>query len=444
MIEEFRNYISANELFPHEARILLAVSGGIDSMVMTHLFLRCGFDFGIAHCNFRLRGDESDADELFVESFARKHALPFYKSRFSTEEYAAQKGLSIQMAARELRYAWFESIRDEEGFSFIALAHNLNDNIETFIINLVRGSGLAGFAGIRPKTGNLIRPLLFATRSEIAEYAEKYEVSFREDSSNADTKYVRNKIRHLIVPVLKEINPSFERTIDETIERVGEINEIYSGHIDRMRDVIIRPTRSGFAVKIKDIMSLSPLNTMIFELFRPYGITRPMISELIKLSGSRNGSQLITSGYRFIRNRDEILIRDTAGESASITSIEIHSLEELLAADIPGSFKVAACNEAFSMPEKPSQTYLSLNKLKFPLTIRRWRPGDGFCPLGMNKKKKLSDFFIDNKFSIPEKEEALVLESDGKIACILGIRTDNRYRITGSTTRCLIYEGPTA
>ncbi|MBE0676594.1 MAG: tRNA lysidine(34) synthetase TilS [Bacteroidales bacterium] len=438
MIEDFRKYISGNDLFsPHE-KILIAVSGGIDSMVMVHLFLRCGYEFGIAHCNFNLRGNESDEDEKFVRSFAERHDLPFYAVRFDTEAFATGRGLSIQMAARELRYTWFEELRKKHGYSVIALAHNLNDNIETFFINLIRGSGLSGFAGIRPKNDNLVRPLLFATRSSIKEYCEKYEVSFREDSSNASTKYVRNKIRHLIIPVLKEINPSFENTIEETISRVTEINEIYSGHISKIKGSLIQETKTGYVVPISEMLSLTPLNTMLFELFRSFGISRPMIPELIKLTASRNGSQLITSTHRFIRNRSEIIIDNPGTETE--TNLIFNSLEELVSGKLPGRFTVIKCDDDFSFPRETTSTCLSLNKLKFPVRVRNWKPGDVFYPLGMNKKKKLSDFFIDNKFSIPEKEAALVLESEGKIACILGIRTDHRFRITGSTTRCLVIE----
>lgn len=436
MVEEFRKYILNNELFMPDEKILLAVSGGIDSMVMVHLFLRCGFEFGIAHCNFKLRGDESDGDELFVEEFAVAHKIKFFSQQFNTERYAAERGLSIQMAARELRYEWFEDIRRKEGYYAIALAHNLNDNIETFLINLVRGSGLAGFAGISPKNDRLIRPILFAAREKIREYSDKYEIEFREDSSNADTKYIRNRIRHHIVPVFKEINPSFEQTIEETIARVTEISEIYSGHIARIRGALIKETNTGYSVNIQDILGLTPLNTMIFELFRIYGITRPMIQEFIKLTSASSGSHLMTSSHRFIRNREEILIDSPPSVSARHTLY--NDVDEIINDKSIGEVTVAVCDSHFTIPTEPFHTSISLNKLKFPVTARNWKPGDFFYPLGMNKKKKLSDFFIDNKFSIPQKEEVLVLESDGKIACIIGIRTDNRFRITKTTTKCLI------
>ncbi len=438
MVERFGKYLIENNLFTTEDKILLAVSGGIDSMVMTHLFMRLGFDFRIAHCNFSLRGEESDGDEAFVKEFANNHSIPFYSIRFDTKEIASSKGLSIQMAARELRYEWFEELRVENGLSYVALAHNLNDNIETFLINLIRGTGIAGLSGIKPKNQYLIRPLLFAPRSEIKEYSEKYEVTYREDSSNSDIKYTRNKIRHLIMPVLKEINPSFENTIEETIGRVTDINEIYSGQIASIKEKIIRENMSSLSVNISELTSLAPLNTILFELFRNYGISKPMIPELVKLTNSRNGSQLLTSTHRFIRNRDDIII-DTL-ETDDGLAITISSLDELLTGYLKDRIKVVTCNDDFQIPRSSSSTCLSLNKIKFPVTIRNWKPGDAFYPLGMKRKKKLSDFFIDNKFSIPQKEKALVMESDGKISCIIGIRTDNRFRITKSTTKCLIID----
>jgi tRNA(Ile)-lysidine synthase len=440
MTERFTRFIEDNDLFTAEDKVLLAVSGGIDSMVLAHLFVRQGFDFSIAHCNFNLRGTEADDDERFVRDYAENHRIKFFSKSFDTTGYASAKGLSIQMAARELRYRWFEELRSASGFAAIALAHNLNDNIETFLINLVRGTGIAGLAGIKPKNDYLVRPLLFASREEIREYCEKYEVKYREDSSNADTKYVRNKIRHLIVPVLREINPSFENTIEETISRVGDINEIYSGHISKIRKSLIRESKKSLSVRISDLMALSPLNTMIFELFRSFGLTRPMVPELIKLVTSRTGSHLNTSSYRFIRNRGEILIESIESDPESSLQLVFNSLDELLAGNFGAKIVQAACGEGFEIPRDTTSTCLSLNKLKFPVVIRNWKPGDIFYPLGMNKKKKLSDFFIDNKLSMPEKERVLVMESAGKICCIIGIRTDNRFRITRATTKCLIIE----
>lgn len=252
MFQEFRKYIKDNDLFKPSQRILLAVSGGIDSMVMTHLFLRIGTEIGIAHCNFNLRGSESDGDETFVENFASGHNLPFYCESFDTTGFSIEKSISIQMAARELRYRWFDEIRVKNGYDSVALAHNLNDNVETFIINLTRGTGIAGLTGMTPKHKTLIRPLLFASRLAITDYCKEQGIHFREDRSNEDIKYVRNRIRHSIIPVFREINPSFDHTISETAERLGEINEIVTGFISGIRK---RLTKKGITLQSSGLMS---------------------------------------------------------------------------------------------------------------------------------------------------------------------------------------------
>ena len=231
MLDEFKRYIAVHNLAKAGDKILVAVSGGVDSMVMTHLFLELGYNIGLAHCNFSLRGRESDSDEKLVIKYATDHNIPFFSTRFDTKTYARKKGLSVQMAARELRYSWFEDIRMNNGFDSVAVAHNLNDNIETLIINLVRGTGLTGLTGMRPRNNNIIRPMLFATREEIMLYCKDHEIIYREDKSNAETKYTRNKIRHRVIPVLKEINPSIEMTLSETAERFAGINDLVSEYI---------------------------------------------------------------------------------------------------------------------------------------------------------------------------------------------------------------------
>ncbi len=273
MLDDFAKYIEENHLFGKNDRILLAVSGGIDSMVMAHLFLAAGYKTGIAHCNFCLRPEESDKDEDLVRVFASENHIPFYPIRFETRAYARQHGISIQMAARELRYEWFEKIRTETGFDFIAVAHNLNDNIETLLINLTRGTGITGLTGMRPVSNRIVRPLLFATRRRIADYRDSQNVLFREDKSNAETKYTRNKIRHLVVPVLKEINPSVEETLNETAGRLAGINEIVSSYIGSLRDRISAVKDAEIIFRINELREYLQNSTVLFELFRPYGIT---------------------------------------------------------------------------------------------------------------------------------------------------------------------------
>jgi tRNA(Ile)-lysidine synthase len=436
MLEEFRRNITENSLPDTSGKLLLAVSGGIDSMVMAHLFLRCRSDIGIAHCNFRLRGAESDGDEAFVRRFAIKHDIPFHFIRFDTTGYAGEKGISIQMAARELRYRWFEEIRLQHGYDFIVLAHNMNDNIETFLINLTRGTGIAGLTGMKPRFNRIIRPLLFATRNAIENYSREFKVKFREDRSNSDTKYTRNKIRHSIVPLFREINPSFDSTITETAERLGEVNEIFAGFISGIREKAIF-TRDGIThVKLNHLKGITPKRTILYELLRPFGIGPRQLEELMELSEGKTGSQLITDKTRLIKNRNEILI--TPLESSSGIVYEAATLKELRQFPFIRSASVRKRGDGFSIPSSTAVACLDYDKIEFPLKIRSWIHGDYFQPLGMKSKKKLSDFFVDQKYSLPEKEKQLILESAGRIAWVMGIRIDDRFKVTLKTGKTLV------
>jgi len=428
MLNEFKKFIAENDLIKPGDRILLAVSGGIDSMVMTHLFLRLGNETGIAHCNFSLRANESDKDEEMVRKYAAEHNIPFYSIRFETKAFAKKNGLSVQMAARELRYAWFEEIRKENGYDTIAVAHNLNDNVETLIINLTRGTGITGLTGMRPAINRIIRPLLFATRQDITDYCNQHRIIFREDKSNTDTKYTRNKIRHLVIPVLKEINPSIETTLNETAERFTGINEIVSEYISGLRERISEQKRELITFNISLLKAHLHNKAVLFELFKPYNINNVQLSDLIKVIDGKTGGQIFTDSHRIIKNRKEIIVshEDTGNETFYCIK------------NIPGFRKVPGIDSAgyvnitdkFEIPSDPFIACIDSEKVSFPLIIRKWKAGDHFYPLGMKQKKKLSDYFIDNKYSRLDKENILILESEGKIVWIIGDRIDNRFRIT--------------
>jgi tRNA(Ile)-lysidine synthase len=436
MLNEFKKFIAENNLIKPGDRILLAVSGGIDSMVMTHLFLRLGNETGIAHCNFSLRARESDKDEEMVRKYAAEHNIPFYSIRFETKAFAKKNGLSVQMAARELRYAWFEEIRKENGYDTIAVAHNLNDNIETLIINLTRGTGITGLTGMRPAINRIIRPLLFATRHDITDYCNQHRIIFREDKSNTDTKYTRNKIRHLVIPVLKEINPSIETTLNETAERFTGINEIVSEYISGLRERVSVQKREFITFNLSLLKEHLHNKDVLFELFKPFGINNVQLNDLIKVIDGKTGGQIFTDSHRIIKNRKEIIVshEDTGNETFYCIK------------NIPGFRKVSGIASAgyvnitdkFEIPSDPFIACIDSEKVSFPLIIRKWKVGDHFYPLGMKQKKKLSDYFIDNKYSRIDKENILILESDGKIVWIIGDRIDNRFRITKSTKKALI------
>jgi tRNA(Ile)-lysidine synthase len=436
MFDEILKYIKSNSLFNRGNKLLLAVSGGIDSMVMAHLFLKLGTNTGIAHCNFCLRGIESDKDEEMVRKFAEDNKIPFYSIRFKTKEYAANKRISIQMAARELRYEWFEKIREENNFDFIAVAHNLNDNIETLLINLTRGTGLTGLTGMRPASDKIIRPLLFASRQKIEEYCNYYQIAFREDKTNTETRYTRNKIRHMVIPVLKEINPSIEETLNDTAERMACIDEFVSGHIEKIRTQISTVKGNTIVFEVEKLLNLQSQKAVIFELFGPFGITEATAGDLIRLLAGKTGKQVFTRSHRIVRNRNELIV--TPVETDRLEYHEINIIEDLLS--VPGieSAELIDVSSGFEIPDNQNIACIDIEKVSFPVLIRHWKKGDYFFPLGMKNKKKLSDYFVDRKYSLVRKDQALVLESDGKIAWIIGERIDDRFRVTGSTSKVLL------
>ncbi|MBS1231693.1 MAG: hypothetical protein H6R35_531 [Bacteroidetes bacterium] len=436
MLDEFLSFSQKNNLFNRQSRLLLAVSGGIDSMVMTYLFLKLGSNTGIAHCNFCLRGIESDKDEELVRKYANENRIPFYSIRFATKEHAVNKGISVQMAARELRYEWFEKIRKENNFDSVAVAHNLNDNIETMLINLTRGTGLTGLTGMRPVSRKIIRPLLFASRKKIEEYCTNNQIPFREDKSNAETRYTRNRIRHMIIPVLKEINPSVEGTLNDTAERLAGIDEIVSGYIEGIRTQISAEKDKSIVFNVGKLLNLNPGKALIFELFAPFGITRATSGDLSGLLTGKTGKQIFTRTHRILRNRNELVVYPLGNDHGR--NYEISIIEDFLI--VPGIESAGVINieKDYKIPDNQITACIDFEKIKFPIIIRNWEKGDYFFPLGMKQKKKLSDYFIDRKYSLIEKEKTLILESGGKIVWIIGERLDNRFRVTESTTKILL------
>ncbi len=436
MINGFSNFISENKLIKQSDRILMAVSGGIDSMVMAHLFHMGNYKTAIAHCNFSLRGDESDKDEELVRQFATENNIPFYTVRFNTKAYASQNKLSVQMAARELRYNWFEQVRKENGFDLIAVAHNLNDNIETLLINLTRGTGIAGMAGMRPVSNRIIRPLLFASREKIKSFQIQHNIIFREDRSNADTKYVRNKIRHLIIPVLKEINPSIETTLDDTAGRFADILEIVSDHISQIKAEVAVEKNQYVSFLIEKMKPYEKNKAILFELFKPYGITDALLIDLARIIEGESGGMVVTSTHRIIRNRNELIVSEDKKQTEVFYTI--NNIDDLKKFPGIASSEKKDISKGYRIPADQKIGCFDMQMIIFPLVIRRWKDGDYFYPLGMKQKKKLSDYFIDKKYSIPDKENIFILESGDKIVWIIGDRIDDRFKVTPETREVLL------
>jgi tRNA(Ile)-lysidine synthase len=438
MIDELISYINEKELFSSEDKVLLAVSGGIDSVVMSRLFSEAGYDFGIAHCNFGLRGEESDADEKFVRKLARKAKAPCYVKYFDTEQFAEDHSLSIQMAARELRYNWFEELASAEGYQYIALAHHKGDLLETMLLNLTRGTGIAGLHGIMPKRGRFIRPLLFASKEQIYAYVTENQVIWREDSSNASTKYQRNKIRHEVVPVLQELNPKLEQTFEQSAEKIGAVERLFYRQADTLRRLALQKKGPDWALAIQPVLDSAEPVLFLSEVLSQWGFSYAQAKEVLAVyqqAGTVSGKVFDAPTHRLNLDRGQLLI--SPKNLQQYQSLEIEEGTESI--DYAGwelHFKTLS-SEGYKIKADRYLAALDKDKLKYPLKLRSWKPGDWFCPLGMNKKKKLSDFMIDEKIPLNLKERVLVLTSGESIVWVLGFRIDNRYKLTDKSTEVL-------
>ncbi|MGE0636506.1 MAG: tRNA lysidine(34) synthetase TilS [Bacteroidia bacterium] len=428
MVEEFKKFVIKNVLLKKEDKTLITVSGGRDSVVLCELFHKAKFPFAIAHCNFQLRGKEANDDEVFVKELTSKYKVDFFCKRFKTEKFATQNKLSIQEAARVLRYEWFEEIRSKNAFDLIATAHHKDDELETFFINLIRGTGIAGLHGILPKRGKIIRPLLFASRTEINSFVKKNKLQFREDRSNASDKYLRNKIRHKVLPLFEEMNPSFRNTLTEEIARLSEVEKIYNHFIDLNKKQVFN----------NNILSVSALkkvpfaSILLYEILKKYDFNADVSAEVFSSLDSESGKQFFSPTYRLVKDRQRLIItkRNTA-KTKKVFSVS--QKEKKLIEPLKIELLKVKNSDDFIIPNDSRIACLDFEKLKFPLQIRKWKEGDFFFPLGMKKKKKLSDFFTDIKFSIPDKENTWLLCSDGDIVYVIGKRIDERYKVGKET-----------
>ena len=442
MLQEFQSFIKKNDLFSPDNRLLLAVSGGLDSVVMTELFQQSGYPVGIAHCNFQLRSDESDQDEEFVQKIAKKFNIPFFTKRFPTSTYAKERKISVQMAARELRYDWFEEIRATKGFDFIATAHHRDDQIETLFINLLRGTGIAGLHGIPAKQGHLVRPLLFASKEEIKIHAKAKQLSYREDSSNTSLKYTRNRIRHQLIPLLHSIQPDYAGNISTTINRIRDTESILRPIIEETSKKLIRKQQDHWVINIGNLMELQPLQVWLCELLLPFGFNETSVRDLVSHLYGESGKSFYSSEYRIVKDRDNLILthRSKTEQPEDHDEYIIKGGETNCYLPLRLQLQIVTRTPDYRISGSCNQATLDNNKLTFPLTIRKWKPGDFFHPYGMNKRKKLSDFFIDEKISIPEKENTWLLYSGSRIVWVIGHRIDHRFRVTTRTKDLLIID----
>jgi tRNA(Ile)-lysidine synthase len=436
MTTQFQSFIDKAKLFSKSNRLLLGVSGGIDSRVMLDLFLKTGYQVAVAHCNFKLRGEESDADEFFVESLAKNYNTPFYRMHFNTQEYAELQKISIQMAARELRYNWFENVRRNFQYDFIAIAHNADDAIETFFINLIRGTGIRGLTGIRPKNNNIVRPLLFATRKDIETYCTENDLQYRNDNSNFSDKYLRNNIRHNIVTAFEEF-PDFRQTMKNNLDRLKDAEKIYNAGIQALSKDIVKQNGEEFCIDICGLRNSGAERTLLHEVLLPFQFTTKTIDEISRALDTESGAVFYSESSRLIKDRQKLIVLPLKQDETPKYYLdeETSGLTEPLKL----SFRNIE-SEGFTIPTDKKIAAIDKEKISYPLILRRWQKGDYFQPLGMNGIKKVSDYFVDNKFSISEKENTWILASGDQIIWIIGHRLDDRFKITPKTQEILVVE----
>lgn len=440
LLKEFVEFNLAGRLAGPKKKTLLAVSGGVDSVVMCDLFYRAGFPFGIAHVNFRLRGVESDEDESFIRALGQKYSAPVFVHAFDTKQYADENKLSIQVAARILRYQWFEEIRVAKDYLLVATAHQLNDQIETVFYNMIKGAGVHGLRGIPVRQGSVIRPMLFASRERIEKYAAEEQLSFREDSSNADDKYTRNKIRHHLIPLMKEINPSLEETFAAKTALYAELEELYDRSVRKSAAQLFQSRKGDVYIPIRKLVKTKNASTVLFEYLKNYGFNAAQVEDILANTDDIPGKQFLSNQTRIIKDRRFFILTPLPEKDITIKLIQENDSEVILGKrkmSIDYSDVTTGLKEV-KITKDVHTAFIDRDKIAFPLTVRHWKDGDYFYPFGMKmKKKKLKKFFSDEKVPLHEKENVWVLESDKKIVWVAGYRLDERFKITERTKRLM-------
>ncbi|MBW8241333.1 tRNA lysidine(34) synthetase TilS [Muricauda oceani] len=425
MVQKFNNHIVTDLPFLKEKKLLVACSGGLDSVVLVHLCAALDFDFTLAHCNFSLRGAESDGDEEFVRQLASKLGVECFVEQFDTGHYAETQRLSVQMAARELRYQWFDELLQSKRLDYILTAHHADDSLETFLINLSRGTGIEGLLGIPEVNGTIVRPLLPFSRKEILAFAESEGIEWREDGSNASTAYLRNKIRHEVVPHLKELHPAFLQNFQNTQHFLGQTNDLVINHLKELKQKMFRHEKGVVKIQISELEKLQPLDAYLYGLLSEYGFTE--WNDVKSLLGAMSGKQLISKTHRLLKDRDCLMLSKI--EIKANTSYAVHLNETT--SDLPIKLKLEEWKTLGETAE--NVVFLDKEKLNFPLVLRNWKKGDYFYPFGMRGKKKLSKFFKDEKMDLISKEKQWLLCSDEEIVWVLGKRADERFKVEEST-----------
>jgi tRNA(Ile)-lysidine synthase len=437
-VKNFTDFIEQNKLFEPDSKILAAVSGGMDSVLMAHLLKAAGFNFGIAHCNFRLRGDEALADQQFTKRLAEHLDVPFHTIDFDTKKYAAEKKISIQMAARELRYQWFDQISQQTGYDTIALAHHQNDAIETILLNLTRGTGIAGLHGILPKNGSLVRPLLFLKREEILDIVNSNGLEYVEDSSNTSLKYARNKIRLEVIPKLKELNPALESTFEHNLKHLKNLEILLEQKLDELKKGLFVIHDEAIHLPLEAVKKLYPQSLLLFGLLQEYGFNETTVEDIISALDKHPGRVFESTGFLLVLDREKLIL--TKKQAISSDALLINEGRHEAHYD---NYRLSILhdNSPLIIKDNPMAVSIDTELLVYPLMLRHWQQSDQFYPLGMKTRQKLSDFFIHQKVPLHEKSQIpLLVNGNGDIIWIGGYRPDERYKVSTKTKKVTIFE----
>lgn len=434
MIRTIGKYIAERQLLSPGSTVVVGLSGGMDSMALLDVLTLSGYRCIAAHCNFHLRGEESDSDARFVKKWCKENDVEFTSIDFDTRQYAADKKISIEMAARELRYSWFEIVREEYAAEAIAVAHHRDDLAETVLLNLIRGTGIRGLTGISPKNGHVVRPMLSVSRSEIETYMKERDIPYVTDSTNADDTFVRNSLRLNIIPMLEKLNPSVKEAIYRTSQNLSEAVKIYEKAIESDTKEIFNDN----SIDIEKLKQTASPATVLFEILTPFGFNPSVIEDISENLDATPGKVFNSGQYRLIKDRHFLLLSSLPHENNDIQEYAIsNTLEEMTD---PIHLKISKYDYIPDVLKNPSFLFADAGKIQFPLTLRKWKPGDWFIPFGMKGKKKLSDYFTDRKFNLTEKENVWVLTSGNDIVWIVGERTDDRFKITKRTDNVVVIE----
>ena len=430
MLSKFEKHVASYFPFLKGKKLLLAVSGGIDSMVLMRLCIEMKMDISVAHCNFSLRGDDSDADEDFVKSQTDKLQIPIFIKKFDTKKIAEKEKSSIQVVARNLRYEWFNTLLINNDYDYILTAHHLDDSLETFLINFTRGSGLNGLTGIPQQNVSIVRPLLPFSRTEIEIFANENKVEWREDSSNASDKYLRNKLRHDVIPILKELNPSLLHSFENTISNLQQAQSLVDDASRIVYRKVVTDTNFQKRINLTELIQLPNYNAYLYQWLEPLGFSD--WESINDLATAQSGKQIHSQNHTLLKDRNFLIVFPKQ-ESEKTTLFLIEKDQN----EIKFPLKIKFCNVDDISNQATNTIFVDEDKLQFPLVIRKWQEGDWFYPHGLNGKKKLSKFFKDEKYSLLDKSEAWLLCSNNQIVWIIGDRQDDRFKVTETTTKIL-------